>query len=199
MKKISLSTEKFESFFDKIAQWTRFQRILVTLGSFILVGGIFVYFLYLPKFDQIEKLNKDYKKLSGELTTAKRNARQLARFQKEMKEAEGEFKIAMKALPEKKEIPSLLANVSQSGQESGLEFLLFQPKPDKKLDFYAEIPVSIRVNGGYHNLALFFDRVARLSRIVNIRDIDIAASKEPGMLETSCTAVTYRFLESSGG
>jgi type IV pilus assembly protein PilO len=92
----------------------------------------------------------------------------------------------------------LLANVSQSGQESGLNFLLFVPKPNKTYDFYAEIPVSIEVNGGYHNLALFFDRVARLSRIVNIENIDIADSgKEPGMLEMKCTAVTYQFLEST--
>ncbi len=198
MKKNSLSRDKIDSFFEKIAQLSKLQRILITLGSIILICGTFIYFLYLPKYDKINKLNNDYNRLSSELKIAKINARQLPQFQKEMKEAEGKFKIAMQELPEKKEIPSLLANVSQSGQESGLNFLLFVPKPDKTYDFYAEIPVSIKVNGGYHNLALFFDRVARLSRIVNIKDIDIAATqKEPGMLQTKCTAVTYRFLEST--
>lgn len=198
MKKINLPGDKIDSFFEKIAQLSKLQRILITLGSFILIGGIFVYFLYLPKYDEIDNLNKDYKSLSSKLNTAKKNARQLPKFQKEMEEAEGRFKIAMQVLPEKKEIPSLLSNVSQSGQESGLDFLLFVPQPNKTYDFYAEIPVSIQVNGRYHNLALFFDRVARLSRIVNIEDIDIVASgKEPGMLQTKCTAVTYRFLEST--
>jgi type IV pilus assembly protein PilO len=124
------------------------------------------------------------------------NASQLQKYKKEMKEAEDEFKIAMHALPERKEIPTLLSSVSQSGQDSGLEFLLFKPNPDRKVDFYAEIPVAIKVNGGYHNLALFFDRVSRLSRIVNIRDIEIQAAGRPGDLSAQCTAVTYRFLES---
>jgi type IV pilus assembly protein PilO len=73
---------------------------------------------------------------------------------------------------------------------------LFQPNTDKPTDFYAEIPVLIQVKGGYHNLALFLDRVSRLSRLVNIKDIDIQASDLPGSLMTKCTAVTYRFLES---
>jgi type IV pilus assembly protein PilO len=198
MKKISLSGDKIDSFFDKISQLTKLQRILITVGSFIVIGGIFIYFLYLPKYDEIDRLNKEHKSLLTKLNSAKINAKQLPKFQKEMKEAEGKFKIAKQLLPEKKEIPSLLANVSQSGQESGLNFLLFVPKPNKTYDFYAEIPVSIEVNGGYHNLALFFDRVARLSRIVNIENIDIADSgKEPGMLEMKCTAVTYQFLEST--
>jgi type IV pilus assembly protein PilO len=140
----------------------------------------FVYFSYYPKFQQISTLDTRHKKLKSELDTAKKNAGQLQKFQQEMKEAEENFKIASKALPETKEIPSLLTNISKSGQDSGLEFLLFQPNPDKSIGFYSEIPVLIQVKGGYHNLALFFDRVSRLSRIVNIKDIDIEASNEPG-------------------
>jgi type IV pilus assembly protein PilO len=109
----------------------------------------------------------------------------------------------MKALPEKKEIPTLLASVSRSGQDAGLEFLLFQPKNENNKDFYAEIPVAIEVTGSYHNVALFFDKVARLSRIVNIDNINLTAqkAKEAGKglsLKTSCTAITYRFIESEG-
>ncbi|MBW1820266.1 MAG: type 4a pilus biogenesis protein PilO, partial [Deltaproteobacteria bacterium] len=104
-------------------------------------------------------------------------------------------------LPEKEEIPSLISAISASGQESGLEFLLFQPKGEKRKDFYAEIPVSIQVTGNFHNIVLFFDKVARLSRIVNIRDIKISRAKgksktsDSSKLSTSCTAVTYKFVE----
>lgn len=195
MKKINISSNSLAPAFDKLGELSQIQRILICAAIFLFLIAGFVYFSYYPKFKQIDTLNTRHKKLKSELDTAKRNASQLAKFQQEMREAEDNFKIASRALPETKEIPSLLANISKSGQDSGLEFLLFQPNPDKTIGFYAEIPVLIQVKGGYHNLASFFDRVSRLSRIVNIKDIDILASDEPGRLMTKCTAVTYRFLE----
>jgi type IV pilus assembly protein PilO len=114
-----------------------------------------------------------------------------------MKEAEAQFKLAMKKLPEKEEIPSLLTSISDSGQQVGLDFLLFEPKPERAKEFYAEIPVAMSIMADYHNLAIFFDQVARLSRIVNIRDIRIGhtKSKDSNELSTRCTAVTYKFIE----
>ena len=114
-----------------------------------------------------------------------------------MKEAEAQFKLAMKKLPEREEIPSLLTSISDSGQQVGLEFLLFEPKPEMPKEFYAEIPVAMSIKADYHNLAIFFDQVARLSRIVNIRDIQIDRTKDKDSkeLSTRCTAVTYKFIE----
>jgi type IV pilus assembly protein PilO len=88
-----------------------------------------------------------------------------------------------------------LTSVSKSGQEVGLEFLLFEPKAESKREFYAEIPVAMSIRGDYHNLATFFDKVARLSRIVNINNITINRGKDIRDLSTSCTAVTYKFVE----
>ena len=195
MKKLNISSDS-SVLVDKIGELTKIQRILICAAAFLIVISGFVYFSYYPKFQQIDTLETRHNKIKSELETAKKNAGQLKKFQLEMKEAEDNFKIASKALPETKEIPSLLTNISKYGQDSGLEFLLFQPNPDKAIGFYAEIPVLIQVKGGYHNLALFFDRVSRLSRIVNIKDIDMEASNESGSLMTKCTAVTYRFLES---
>ncbi len=114
-------------------------------------------------------------------------------YRSKMKAAEAEFQLALKALPEKKEIPSLLTNISRSGQSSGLEFLLFQPQKNVQKEFYDEIPVAIQVDGNYHNVATFFAKVAQLSRIVNIRNIHIGWGALK--LRTKCTAVTYRFVE----
>ena len=180
MKKSKISLDSLEPMFEKIGRLSKLQRILICLCTFLLLIGGFFYLFYMPKFTETDKLNAQQRKLESELKTAKMNARQLTRYKQEMKEAEDDFKMAMNALPEKKEIPSLLENVSLSGQDSGLEFLLWKPNSDKVIDFYAEIPVSIEVNGGYHNLALFFDKVSRMSRIVNIRDIDISSGKSPG-------------------
>jgi len=116
-----------------------------------------------------------------------------------MKEAEAQFNMAMKKLPEKEEIPSLLTAISDSGQSVGLDFLLFEPKAEKKKDFYAEIPVAMSLRGDYHNLAIFFDEVARLNRIVNIQNIQMSRGKgkgtRPNELIAKCTAVTYKFID----
>jgi type IV pilus assembly protein PilO len=89
----------------------------------------------------------------------------------------------------------LLTGISRAGKDSGLEFELFEPKPERKKDFYAEIPVEIKVVGDYHGVATFFESVAGLNRIVNIRDVDMAPDKSSQKLVTSCSAVTYKFIE----
>ncbi|MEE4605100.1 MAG: type 4a pilus biogenesis protein PilO [Desulfobacteraceae bacterium] len=189
--------KSIEPFFEKVEKLSKVQRVLISVGFFTLLAGVFIYFLFWPKLEKIQTLTADLKKLEDKLKTAKRNAADLKKFQTKMKEAEAQFNMAMKKLPEKEEIPSLLASISGSGQHVGMDFLLFEPKPEKPKEFYAEIPVAMSVKGDYHNLTAFFDQVARLSRIVNIRDIQIGRSKtkEAKELSTKCTAVTYKFIE----
>jgi len=197
MKKIDTSkiTNLFFETIDKIGKLSKLYKILLGLGLFVLLVGPFVYFSFLPKISKINVLKKEHKTLATRLAKAKAKANQLKDYQAKLKAAEMEFKIVTKKLPEKKEIPALLSSVSQSGRDAGLDFLLFQPEPEKNQDFYAEIPVSIKVAGNYHNVAVFFDKVARLSRIVNIDDIKITSTKGNTDLITSCKAVTYRFVE----
>jgi type IV pilus assembly protein PilO len=188
-----------EPFFEKVERLSKVQRILISGVLFALIVGLFVYLLYWPKFENIKQLNTQLEKLEKKLKTAKRNAADLKKFQAKMKEAEVQFRMAMQKLPEKEEIPSLLTSISDSGQQAGLEFLLFEPKPEKLKEFYAEIPVAMSIKGDYHNLAIFFDQVARLSRIVNIQNIQMANAKDKSSkdLSTSCMAVTYKFVETS--
>jgi type IV pilus assembly protein PilO len=189
--------KSIEPFFEKVEKLSKLQRILISTGFFVLLVGVSIYFFFWPKFEKINSLTADLKELEKKLTTAKRNAADLKKFQAKMKEAEAQFKLAMKKLPEKEEIPSLLTSISDSGQQVGLDFLLFEPKPERAKEFYAEIPVAMSIMADYHNLAIFFDQVARLSRIVNIRDIRIGhtKSKDSNELSTRCTAVTYKFIE----
>jgi type IV pilus assembly protein PilO len=184
-----------DAFFAKIEKLSKVQRILIFAGVFIAIMAFFVFVLYKPKLAEISKLNEQLKGLEQKLSVAKKNAADLEKFKKKMREAEVQFQTAMKALPEKEEIPSLLTGISRSGQDAGLEFLLFEPKSEVRKEFYAEIPVAMQVTGGYHDLALFFDKVARLPRIVNIRNISMKRAKDTLDLNTSCTAVTYKFVE----
>jgi type IV pilus assembly protein PilO len=193
----SISIDSVSPLIEKIEQLSKVQRILITVGVFVILLGSFTYFFYLPKFQEIDKLKKELATQQNNLATAKKNAQELNTYRAKMKAAEEQFEIAKMALPEKEEIPSLLASISQSGKDSGLDFLLFQPKPEVKKDFFAEIPVAITVSGGYHNVAMFFDKLANLSRIVNIHNIDIKPQKGGEELVTNCTAVTYKFVEST--
>jgi type IV pilus assembly protein PilO len=197
MKKIDIS--KFTGFFlekiDKIGKLSKLYRFLICFGIFLVLFGPFFYFYYQPKVNKIDELKTEQETLETRVLRAQAKARELKHFQDKLEKAEAEFKTAVKKLPEKKEIPSLLSSISQSGRDAGLEFLLFEPRGEQTKEFYAEIPVSIIVEGNYHKTALFFDKVARLHRIVNIDNIEMIAAKESDELRTSCTAVTYRFVE----
>lgn len=184
--------------FDKIAALTRVQRFAICIGTFVLLGGLFFYLVYMPKSAELSELKKNYEDLETRLLRAKADAKDLDKYQKLYEEAQGKFRLVLRLLPDNKEIPRLLEDISKSGRHSGLEFLLFKPVGEVKKGFYAEIPVNIEVQGGYHNLGMFFDKVARLSRIVNVSDIKVkkkSAKGGEGTLHATCVATTYRFLE----
>ena len=193
----AVSIEKVNPIYEKLEELSKVQRIAIWIGFLLLLIGSFIYFSYLPKFKNIDKLKKDLTTVEKKLDVAKKNARQLNAYRKKMQAAEKQFKIVMRALPEKEEIPPLLTGISKAGKDSNLNFILFQPKPEVKKEFYAEIPVAIKVSGNYHGVATFFESVAGLNRIVNIKDIQMSPEKESDNLQTMCTAVTYKFIEES--
>ncbi len=179
---------------EKVGGLSRLQRALICVVSFLLIIAVFAFFFYMPKHETINKLSKELKDAQSQLKTARAKALRLNFYRKEMAKAEAEFKVALKALPEKEEIPSLLTQISTSGQEAGLTFVLFQPQKEIARDFYAEIPVAIQVIGYYHNIGDFFGRIAAIPRIVTIRDVKLSRLKD-GKLKVICTAVTYKFVE----
>jgi len=189
-----------EPILEKFEKLSKVQRILISTLIFGMIVGGFIYLLFWPKYERISSLDKELDNLEAKLTTAKKNAADLQKFQAKMREAEAQFQMAMKKLPEKEEIPNLLSSISNSGQQVGLEFLLFEPRAEKKKEFYAEIPVVMSIVGDYHNTALFFDLVARLPRIVTIENIQMTPAKDNKNgrdLSTKCMAVTYKFIEPS--
>ncbi|MBF0201351.1 MAG: type 4a pilus biogenesis protein PilO [Desulfamplus sp.] len=187
-------SEKTAPLFEKIGKLSKKQRLLICLGTLVLFGAGYYYFFLGPRLEKIESLKKNETTLKGQLATYKRKAASLAEMEKKYEDAQDDFYTALQALPDSKEIPSLIKAISKSGSDAGLEFLLFKPEAVVQKDFYAEIPVSIRVEGGYHQLAEFFDRVAQLSRLVNIFNISMGSGRD-GTLNVSCRAVTYMFVE----
>lgn len=201
MAKNTSAKSNATSFLQNIEKLTKPQRIGIYVGTLVVIIGLSVWLLFWPKYKQIDALNVQLNKVQAELAKTKKNVEKLNFWRTEMKKKEVQYKTVMRALPEKEEIPSLLAGVSEAGKDAGLEFLLFQPKPESKKEFYAEIPVDINVSGTYHQVAVFYDKVSKLPRIVNIRNIKMVPAskgKEGGTsntLNTSCQAVTYKFIE----
>jgi len=195
MKKLSLPSISMEPFFEKVEKISKLQRLLIYVGAFVLLIGPFLYLSFLPKIKVIDQLTKESEALNTQLVSARKQAAQLQSWREKEKQASANFNIAKRALPQTKEIPSLLAGISESGQASGLEFLLFKPQNEVPKQFYAEIPVSMKVAGRYHNLAAFFDRVSRLPRLVNIDNIQLTVPAKGDKLDITCTAITYRFMD----
>ncbi len=187
---------KMDALFARIGKLTKVHRLLICLVTFSLIGGSYYYFIFAPKHEALQSARAELKTQEDKLNTYKIKARSLAKFEKKMAEAQEKFNIAMKALPDKKELPSLLTGVSKAGSNAGLEFILFQPKPIVNKEFYKEIPLSMTVSGSYHQVADFFFQVAGLNRIVNIQDVSIATdTKNAGLIQMKCSAVTYMFAE----
>lgn len=184
--------------FDTILKLPIQKKILFLAGIIIVLLVLLVYLFTIPQYNKYKDLQDKVEKLKSELEEQKKITSVLPKFRKESRELEQKFTAALKELPEKKEIPLLLMNISQLAQESGLQITLFQPQKEVLMDFYEEIPVKIKLYGGYHELAAFFDKVANLSRIVNIKDLtigDVTLESDRVKLTSSCTAITFRFVE----
>jgi len=174
------------------------RKILILAGLVAVMIGLYVYLIYWPNLELLKKKKAEMGGLENQVRELRIVAANMKRFQAEAAKLREELQVAVTQLPTSKEIPTLLSNVSQLGKESGLEFLLFKPAPEVSREFYAEIPVEIRVKGTYHNVALFFDRVGRLPRIVNISEVSMENAKEAfgrWEINTACTATTFKFIE----
>ncbi len=185
---------KIDPLLDKIGDLTKVHLIIICSVTFVLIVGLIYWLAYMPKIEEINKKEGELSKLQDELKNAIKQAEDIEKFRNDMKEAENEFRRVKRSLPDGKEIPSLVKSISRVGRESNLEFLLFDKKDAISKDFYAEIPIAIRVSGDYHNIGEFFDKVSKLKRIVNIRNITMVTSGR-GVKDMSCTAITYMFVE----
>jgi len=183
-----------DSFFEKVEKIKKVQRILIICGIVLLLGGSFVWFIYVPRTEEIGRVQTELADLKAKILMGKAWEKKQAELREELALAEKEFRKALKILPNEREIPSLLASISQSGVDSNLQFRLFSPGQEQLKNFYVEIPVFMQVGGSFREVILFLDKISRMERIVNVLDISLKPS-EPLSTEliTDCTAVTYRF------
>lgn len=176
-------------------------KAIILVVVFLIIGALYYTMYFQPMLDRRVALEDDLDTLQRQIVVKERVARQIEKHKRELADLRKNLQLAMARLPEQKEIPGLLSSVSQAGIKLGLDFVLFEPLSSVPKEFYAEIPVRITVTGGYHDLALFFEKVAKLPRIVNIEDIKInrrsgpATEGEKIILTANCEIKTYMFLE----
>lgn len=136
--------------------------------------------------------------LQSQINEARAVASNLSTFEAKHEELKAELDQALQRLPNSKELPVLLTDISGLGKKSGLEIRSFTPAAEVSHGFYAEVPIKIMLFGSYHDVGVFFDRLSRLSRIVNITDLSMtleSASAEEPKLRVEGTATTFRFVE----
>jgi type IV pilus assembly protein PilO len=185
-------------FLSQILRLPRQQKVGILAGLilFLLILGYF--YVYLPSDDKLAKLSEEVVSVRSDRDKKRALSANLSKLQKELQEWDSKLKAAVAQLPDRKEIPDLLSSLSTKAREAGLEILLFRPRAENFQEFYAEIPVDIVVRGGFFNAVTFFDEVGKLSRLVNIDNIDLKNPKlgsEPVVLDISTLATTYRFLD----
>ena len=186
---------------DSILKLPTSKKVLILIGILCVLVGVYGYLFYIPKQNEMKVLKADLDKLMKELNEGKMITRDLEKFKLQVEKLNAELTDALTQLPNEKEIPEILKNISRLGKESNLEFTLFRPKTEEPQQFYAKVPIDLVVVGSYHNIGTFFDKIGKLPRIINVLDFNMARVKDAKgretdiFVRTSCLIATYRFIE----
>ena len=167
---------------------------------FLIAAGVSAYLIaYKDQSPKLEQARAEEQSLLAKLETKSRKAANLEAYKDQLKEMERSFGAMLRQLPNKTEVPNLLVDISQTGLAAGLEEKLFQPAGEIRKDFYAELPIKIRLTGSYHAIGNFVSGIASLPRIVTLHDFQVTSATTKGatadQLQLDLTAKTYRYLD----
>jgi type IV pilus assembly protein PilO len=170
---------------------------VVALGYLILTVLLIYFFVWDDERPELQQRENEEQTLRQEFKTKHSKAVNLDLYKQQLKDIERSFGALLRQLPGKTEVPNLLVDISQTGLSAGLEEKLFQPQAEVKKDFYAELPIRIRLTGSYHQFGQFVSGIAALPRIVTLHDIDIKSDNKDAydQLSLELTAKTYRYLD----
>lgn len=172
----------------------------------IVIIGLGYWFVWSPTIEELDTAKAKETELRETFLSKKRQSINLALYKEQMVEVEKTFGALLRQLPDKSQMDALLTDINQAGLSRGLEFELFKPGSETIGDFYAEMPISIKVIGTYHDLGAFATDISKLSRIVTLNNLSIKAYKKDendtkqksnGKLVMEAIAKTYRYLDAS--
>ncbi len=174
--------------------WPLAPKIAILAALFVAILGAGWWFVWNDQITALEGKQQEEERLKQEFLDKKRQAVNLELYTQQLSEIDRSFGALLKQLPNKSEIDALLIEVNQAGLGRGLQFELFKPGPEQIKDFYAELPITVRINGTYHDFGTFAADIAKLPRIVTLNNIAIA-NLATGQLVLDATTKTFRYLD----
>jgi type IV pilus assembly protein PilO len=197
-----LDAKKILEQIDKLPVPARFG---ILAGVAAVLVAVYWFTIFSSTRQNLGQLKSQLTQIESDIVEAKTVASNLTSFQEKQKELEGELRIALQQLPNSSELPVLLTDITSLGKKSGLEIHQFRPSGEIQRGFYAEVPIALKLYGAYHDIGVFFDRLSKLSRIVNITELGMKLSEyrnDTPRLEVTGVATTYFFVDvsrSAGG
>ena len=179
----------------KIGSWPVGPKVGVLMLALVLILGAAYWFDWSGQIEQIDAEKAKEAQLKTTFLQKKKEALDLPAYRKQLEDIEKQFGALLKQLPGKSEIDALLTDINQAGLGRGLQFELFKPAADETTrEFYAELPITIRITGNYHDIGAFASDVGKLSRIVTLNDIALTAGKDSTLI-MDAVAKTFRYLD----
>jgi len=180
--------------FREVGSWPWLPKAIVLALLVLFICGLGAFFDWKDQWEALGVAEQEEVKLKEQYTQKKARAINYDLYVQQLAEVEQSFGALVKQLPNRSEIDALLTDINQAGLGRGLQFDLFRPAPQEKMaDFYAELPINIRITGNYHDIGAFASDVAALPRIVTLNDV--AISNDKGTLSMDAVAKTFRYLD----
>ena len=182
--------------FNESGEWPLPIKIISIILICLVVWGAGYYFIINDKRTDLATLEQKELELRQSFEAKQAKAVNLEAYKEQMKEMEVMFSGMLQQLPRKNEVADLLVDISRTGLINGLEFELFKPEGERPVDFYAELPITMRLTGKYHQFGEFVSGVAALPRIVTLHNLKMGPlNKDNGMMTMDVTAKTYRYFD----
>ena len=174
--------------------WPPLPKAIGLLGLFIALV-VAAYFLdWKSQLETKDSLEQEEAKLKDEYKNKKTQAVNLDLYRQQLREIDSSFGALLKQLPNRSQMDALLVDINQAGLGRGLQFELFKPAPSETMrDFYAELPIQIKITGGFHDMGQFAADISQLPRIVTLNDISLGSAKDA--ITMDATAKTFRYLD----
>jgi type IV pilus assembly protein PilO len=178
----------------KIGSWPALPKVAVLVIVLLVAIGLAYWFDWQGQVERIDAEKTKEEQLKTTFVDKKKQALDLPAYRKQLEDIEKQFGALLRQLPGKSEMDALLTDINQAGLGRGLQFELFKPAAEETArDFYAELPITIKISGSYHDIGAFASDIGKLSRIVTLNDISLSTGKDALTMEA--TAKTFRYLD----
>ena len=177
--------------------WPLAPRVTVLVGVFLALLLAGWWFVWVDQLDALESKEREEQALRDQFVAKKKQAVNLDLYVQQLSEIDRSFGALLKQLPNKSEVEALLVEINQAGMGRGLQFDLFKPGAEQVQDFYAELPISVRLTGTYHDFGAFAGDIGKLSRIVTLNNVSIVDNpqRKDGSLMLDAITKTFRYLD----